>query len=204
MTGFDELLTAVAKLPEPFTVEDLIVAAWQANPERWGMKGHPHPCTNRVKVELFKRGQAGGILSRGYLEPLGTPKNRTYRLTDVGRARLAELNGHASAGNRLPGPLDRLVARCLASPIYTEGPNTAGWWLAQKWWGMAHGVNRCPDLLGHIEQQESLWRQLEQLVEGQSYVLSDGRTVDAGLVRELRNLDRAVWDKFQKRVEVAA
>lgn len=62
------LLAVARTLDGPFTVEQLAVAAWQADPETWGMRGFPYPNLHRTVYLLSGR---VGLVARGKLTRLG-------------------------------------------------------------------------------------------------------------------------------------
>jgi hypothetical protein len=70
-----------------FTVWELVVAAWEADPARWGLPGFEllYPCSNGLKVELYKRNETG---FRNYVKRVG--KNR-YCLLPQGLAAAKKL-----------------------------------------------------------------------------------------------------------------
>lgn len=107
ITVHEKLLLAAATLEDqgnsPFTAEDLVVAAWQLDPEAFGLSGHlddagrpAYPNSNRVFVEIMG---SKPIRKQGLLAKSGT---KTFRLTESGRQRVAEVrsrgNGATSAG----------------------------------------------------------------------------------------------------------
>lgn len=102
----EKLLIAAHRLElsgqRPFSAEDLVVAAWQGYPDTFGLAGHIdaagqplYPDSNRVFAEIMG---AKPIRERGYLEKVG---NKTYQVTETGRARAAELIS-GSAGSQTP------------------------------------------------------------------------------------------------------
>jgi len=74
------ILAAAADLPEPFGLPALVMAAWRARPDRFGLDGYDHPDSNRVNSEVVKMSGPGGTLER-----VGV---RTYRVTPFGRLKL--------------------------------------------------------------------------------------------------------------------
>lgn len=85
-TAADTLLVVAASLPPTFTAADLTVAAWKADPDRFGMpNGHNYPDSHRVSCSLLS---TKGIVGAGLLERVA---RSTYRLTDAGRVAVARL-----------------------------------------------------------------------------------------------------------------
>ena len=61
-----KLLLAECALPQPFSRQELVLAAWTRYPMTFGLKGHhEHPDSNAVLAKLW--GQ-GNLLWRGWLE----------------------------------------------------------------------------------------------------------------------------------------
>ena len=60
------LLEVARALPQPFTIEELVVAAWRAYPHVFGLRGWAgqYPSDNTVKTYLYGR---RGLISRGFL-----------------------------------------------------------------------------------------------------------------------------------------
>lgn len=76
-------LEAAATLPPAFTLNDLTVALWRRDPERWSMAGYPqYPDPNRVKCRVYRR--LTGLLAQGYLERDGW--SNKFKLGEVGAA----------------------------------------------------------------------------------------------------------------------
>ena len=106
VTVHEKLLLAAANLEDagrqPFTAEDLVVAAWELDPETFGLAGHndadgrpAYPNSNRVFVEIMG---SKPIRKQGLLSKAGTKK---FRLTESGRQRVQELRSASNgAGNR--------------------------------------------------------------------------------------------------------
>jgi hypothetical protein len=81
----DLILAAAASLPQPFTREQLAVAAWQLDKRRTGLAGFEdaHPDANKLNANLMGKGR--GLVFRGMLGKDG----KKYWLTPLGRKRLA-------------------------------------------------------------------------------------------------------------------
>lgn len=93
VTKLDLCLRAVAAWEAthegPMPQAEAVLAAWRLDQPGFGMLGHAgrHPCSNRVIMELVK-GVGRGFLVR--------PEEGHYRLTRLGRDRLAELPAEAA------------------------------------------------------------------------------------------------------------
>ncbi|HZT83690.1 MAG TPA: hypothetical protein VFA26_25900 [Gemmataceae bacterium] len=56
------LLRVARTLPQPFTLNDVSVAAWKACPEFFGMRGYPYPDNHKVHFILYGR---RGLIAKG-------------------------------------------------------------------------------------------------------------------------------------------
>ncbi|MBI5516679.1 MAG: hypothetical protein HY909_23040 [Deltaproteobacteria bacterium] len=96
------LVAAVALSPtdgEMFTVEDLVVRAWQLYPDSFGLRGYDgHPDSNRVLAKLSGN---DGLCGMGWLEHL---EARTYRATRKGRAMAKQLTALHAMVHPTPPP----------------------------------------------------------------------------------------------------
>jgi hypothetical protein len=102
----DKLLLAAvkvsdAKLDQDFPAESLVVAAWQEDPQAFGLRGHEdhHPDSNKVYTKIDGR---SGIVTKGWLAKCG---ERRLKLTEAGLARAARLT--VSRDSDLQGKLER-------------------------------------------------------------------------------------------------
>jgi uncharacterized protein YjhX (UPF0386 family) len=84
----DKVLLAVSGLGGVAHKADVAVAAWATDPAAFGLEGHTYPDSHDVNNSLQN------LKGRGLVESAGVSR---YRLTEAGRARVAELqNGGAS------------------------------------------------------------------------------------------------------------
>jgi hypothetical protein len=64
-----ELIRIAAAMPGTFSLDELIIAAWQADPVRFGMFEHPqYPDSHRVKYYCYG---VAGLIHTGHLKKLG-------------------------------------------------------------------------------------------------------------------------------------
>ena len=64
-SGNWHLLMRVAHtIPQPFTLNDISIALWQAHPEVFGMKGHPYPDNHKVHYILYG---TRGLVAQGLI-----------------------------------------------------------------------------------------------------------------------------------------
>lgn len=74
------LLKVAKSLSSPFTLTQLVIAAWQHTPSSFGLPEDEerYPSDNRVRVLLFGR---RGLISRGLLRKV---ENGMYEVTEAG------------------------------------------------------------------------------------------------------------------------
>lgn len=88
LTTFQKLLVALAELKrDPVPHGDLVLAAWKKFPEAFGLRGHEEASASDNAVSAAIYGKRG-VMAKGWAESTG---DRAYRLTDGGRAELAEI-----------------------------------------------------------------------------------------------------------------
>ncbi len=122
LTAPQKILLAARALsdagPEPFTIEQLVVAAWKLDKKAFGLKGFAdkHPNSNVVYSSIM--GQRG-LVFRGYLDQCQGSK--VYTLSDKGRVEA----GRADSGVRAVLPVVQLsredeenLTRLLRSKAY--------------------------------------------------------------------------------------
>jgi hypothetical protein len=64
-TGHWQTLLRVARtLPHPFTLNDISVAVWQADPDFFGMRGYPYPDNHKVHYILYG---TRGLVAKGMI-----------------------------------------------------------------------------------------------------------------------------------------
>lgn len=130
VTVHEKLLLAAAELEEaghqPFTAEDLVVAAWRLDPETFGLAGHndsagrpAYPNSNRVFAEIMG---SKPIRKQGLLAKVGTKK---FRLTESGRQRVKGLRSVLGGSNGQPAAqakasFDRDTSRKLQKLLKTR------------------------------------------------------------------------------------
>lgn len=132
-TAAEALLLAAASLGEEFTEWELTVAAWKADPQRFGMKGFAsrHPDHKRVYCELVKQPERTRWCER--------VRPSVWRITRSGELALQRMK----EGRRMfvppkPCPVETLV-KCLNQPAYLM-------WLADP---------AMPDDAGSVRQFEA-------------------------------------------------
>lgn len=111
----DKLLVAATELEEsgssPFSAEDLVVAAWKAFPETFGLRGHAdekgvplYPDSNRVFAEIMG---SKPVRKRGFLVKVG---QKMYKVTESGHKK-AQALGISRRGNVEAGEAKKTTMR---------------------------------------------------------------------------------------------
>jgi hypothetical protein len=70
------LLRVARTVPQPFTLNDLSVAAWRTHPELFGMKGYPFPDNHRIHYILYG---TRGLIAKGIVRRV---REGLFRLPD--------------------------------------------------------------------------------------------------------------------------
>ncbi len=58
------LLRVARTIPQPFTLNDISVAVWRAQPDFFGMRGYPHPDNHKVHYILYG---SRGLIAKGII-----------------------------------------------------------------------------------------------------------------------------------------
>lgn len=134
---------------KPFTLEDLIVAAWERNRFAWGLRGYEqeHPDGDRLRKEIDSRGAREGTPSTGLVASglLSRVRERIYRLTPAGLAEAAEVVG---AEPDARGKAERVLANSIGAILshsvflmWLKDPNSPKHFRdAGHFWGVAPGT----------------------------------------------------------------
>jgi hypothetical protein len=93
------LLRVARTIPQPFTLNDISVAVWQARPEVFGMRGYPHPDNHKVHYILYG---SRGLIAKGIIKRV---KEGLFRLPDGLDVEALAASGRGPAEDPLPGPV---------------------------------------------------------------------------------------------------
>ena len=74
------LLKVARTIPQPFTLNDISIAVWQACPEFFGMKGYPYPDNHKVHYILYGD---RGLIAKGLIIRVKQGLFRTVDGVDV-------------------------------------------------------------------------------------------------------------------------
>jgi hypothetical protein len=91
------LLRVARTIPQPFTLNDISVAVWQARPEVFGMRGYPHPDNHKVHYILYG---SRGLIAKGIIKRV---KEGLFRLPDGLDVEALAASGRGPAELPLPG-----------------------------------------------------------------------------------------------------
>jgi hypothetical protein len=92
------LLRVARTIPQPFTLNDISVAVWQARPEVFGMRGYPHPDNHKVHYILYG---SRGLIAKGIIKRV---KEGLFRLPDGLDVEALAASGHSPTESGLPEP----------------------------------------------------------------------------------------------------
>jgi hypothetical protein len=78
------LLRVARSIRQPFTLNDVSVAVWQAHPEIFGMKGYPYPDNHKVHYILYG---TRGLIAKGIIQRV---RQGIFRVADGADPQLVE------------------------------------------------------------------------------------------------------------------
>lgn len=220
ITVHEKLLLAADDLEtsgrNPFTAEDLVVAAWRLDPETFGLAGHndpsgrpAYPNSNRVFVEIMG---SKPIRKQGLLAKAGTKK---FRLTESGRQRVREL--HSSLGNASGGPasdakvtFDRDTSRKLQRLLKTRAVeklrgghrDRITFTDASSFWGIT-ARSTAMAFQGRLGDVEGVLRAAEQAAERRPIRFEHGgRAYTRKDIHDLLALHESMLKEFEDHLDV--
>jgi hypothetical protein len=92
------LLRVARTIPQPFTLNDISVAVWRAQPEIFGMRGYPYPDNHKVHYILYG---SRGLIAKGIIKRV---REGLFSLPDgLDVETLAEPGRDLTPG-KIPGP----------------------------------------------------------------------------------------------------
>jgi len=219
LTVVDKLLIATLKLEKKgktqFSVEDLVVAAWESFPDTFGLKGYVddkgvpgYPDSNRVCAEIM--GKSATIRIRGYLDKVG---RKTYQLTESGRELAMILSRGEGKGERLekislsPESL-RHLGSLLNSRIVNKTKSGASskitFFDACMFWGISAG-STAVELSGKLSNLESLLKATRRYI-GQKEMVFDFRkgslTISVEDIDFLEQINAKLQEQFKDELSI--
>jgi hypothetical protein len=210
-TAAQSVLIAAADLAREgkaeFTEWDLTVAAWERDPNRFGLRGYEklHPDHKRVMMEIMGQAKKDNVVRRGWIEKANT--NR-YRITALGQAEAERIVKHTSgdgaAKSRSPqhvyGAIESYVSH-RAFMDYCRNPEEPRTWLgASAFLGLNENT---PSVLEQKLRtvQNAITQALSWMDDEGTNVLQrgpvgGGRTIHRHDVEKLREFVRVVTERF--------
>ncbi len=161
MTLKDTLLAAARTLPSPFTTAQLAVAAWQADPQGFGLDGYKqHPDHNKVVAMLCKHILHQGLLVRSApgLYIVGEPN---------AHARKQRQEARPESVKPVPKKDDNLVQRLVETEVFVlwrdghvRDINVA---MADKFWNVGNGRKNTTEFIDRLDGDDTTNRMLARL-----------------------------------------
>jgi hypothetical protein len=169
LTVHEKLLLAandleVAGKPQ-FTGEDLVVAAWERDPDTFGLSGHPDdatgkprfPNSNRVFAEIMG---SKPLRKQGLIAKTGT---KAFTLTEAGRQRASLLTGRASVNGARKVSLSRETVRDIqklltsraVQKLHSEREDEITFTDASGFWGI-NARSSAMEFAGRTQHVESV------------------------------------------------
>jgi hypothetical protein len=181
----DKLVRAALDLERaghrPFTAEDLVVSAWKAYPDTFGLPGHTgqrgerlYPDSNRVFAEIMG---SKPIRQKGWLMKVG---NKLYQLTEAGRQHGASLSGSESTGaekialgRERREEIERLLRSKAAEKFRNGGADEITFHDACGFWKISAG-SAAIEFTGRFNNIQSLLEAAKQAALGKDFTFRHG------------------------------
>jgi hypothetical protein len=216
LTVHEKLLLAAQDLEDggrsQFSAEDLVVAAWRAYPDTFGLAGYPddkgqpaYPNSNRVFVEIMG---SHPIRKQGLIVKTGT---KTFKLTESGRQRARALKGRAASANgsaKATFSRDAVqeLRKILASRAVEKhrGGRDADVTFhdASSLWGIS-ARSTAMEFQGRLGQVEGVLREAEQATaKGPIELEHGGPTYSRKDVQDLVALHKSLLERFADEIAV--
>ena len=218
LTVHEKLLLAAAALEDDrhnaFTAEDLVVAAWQYDPETFGLAGHPdsdgrpaYPNSNRVFVEIMG---SKPIRKQGLLAKAGTKR---FRLTESGRQRVAQLvvrdrSDEPETGARVSFSRDtqrkllKLLGARAVEKMRAGRAEDITFHDASSFWGIS-ARSTAMTFQGRLGDVEGVLRAAEQAAEGRPIRFEHGgRAYTKEDIAQLRDLHTSMLERFASQLDI--
>lgn len=193
----------LTRTASPFSVQALVIAAWRAHPDTFGLKGYERQSASDNKVIVALSGSSG-MVARGWLSRDG---DGLIAITQAGR-KVLELDGAPSPKRRQSLSInghDRFLVRAMGSAAlrkFSEDKQAICFVEALSFWGVTEGM-----LPGQIAGKLLLMRDelshLERYFESHEIAtISSGRAVTVADVRVLGHLHEWLEGKFANRLKL--
>jgi hypothetical protein len=191
-----KLLRAAAELSRrgpTFSAEELAVAAWESDPQAFGLKGFSelHPNYNKVLVLLMG---TKGLIARGYLKK---EAQKLYSVTEKGR--MVQKHTPQEPGTRLTREQERQLLHLLNSEalekVVSCPASDLNFTDCLAFWGVTE-VASPGDIRAKIAAQENLVETLEPLLEERDITLSNGRSIRGADLEQVRRTAETIQVRF--------
>jgi hypothetical protein len=220
VTVHEKLLLAAAGLEDggksTFTAEDLVVAAWELDPETFGLAGHldhngrpAYPNSNRVFVEIMG---SHPIRKQGLLAKAGT---KTFRLTESGRQRVAQLRTQLRGAGDQPSAdakvsfsrdtsrmLRKLLATRAVEKLRSGRRDDITFTDASSFWGIT-ARSSAMTLQGRLGDVEGVLRAAEKASDQRPIRFQHaGKAYTSDDIGELLALHKSMLEEFEEHLDV--
>lgn len=190
-----------------FTEWDLTIAAWNRDPNRFGLRGYEqdHPDHKRVMMEIMGQTKKDNPIRRGWMEKAGT--NR-YRITPLGVAEAERLTGRvgttSTAKMRSPQAVYDAVEPYMSHPVfvsYSRDPEEPRTWLGASAF-LSLSENTAVHLMDRLRRiQDAAAQALDWMSEeGQDTLqrgpVGGGRTFRRSDLEKLSQFVKVLEDRF--------
>jgi hypothetical protein len=191
----------------PFSAEALIVAAWQAFPRTFGLKGYTdqYPDSNKVLSSIMGE---KGLARRGWLVKMG---QKLYNLTRDGRHMVRKILQQeeaaepAAEATRLGRDHERFLVGLLDSTAVQKFEENRKQEVtfadACRFWSITENM-KGEALDARLTQFEATLTDLDRELSQADAELSNGRAVSAGDLRVLNNIHRYMEDRFGRHLNL--
>jgi hypothetical protein len=207
----EKILLAAHQLDQqgqsPFSAEALIVAAWQQFPRAFGLKGYAdqYPDSNKVLTSIMGE---KGLARRGWLVKMG---QKLYAMTRDGKHAVRRLLQQESEPaepaptTRLRPELERQLISLLDSTAVQKfeerRKNELTFADACRFWNVTENM-RGDALDNQFNKFDKELIELERIIAVNEIELSNGRMVNPGDIRVLRNIHHYMEDRFSRHLNL--
>jgi hypothetical protein len=209
----DKLVVAAHRLTangkSPFTAEDLVVAAWRAYPDTFGLPGYSgadgssmYPDSNRVFAEIMG---TKPVRQRGYLVKVG---NKLYQLTEAGTHYAGGLQSQATGTEKvglardLKDELERLMKAKASEKFRTGRVDEITFHDACGFWKIS-ARSTAIEFTGRYNNIERLLASASTSTEEKNIVLRlGGDTITRNNVANLQELHHFMRERFATELDV--
>ena len=214
-TAAQDILLAAADLADKgrkeFSEWELTVAAWQRDPNRFGLRGFEseHPDHKRVMTEIMGQSKKDNPVRRRFIEKT---RPNYYRITDLGGAEAASLSGTSSTQStsaRSPMHTYDAIAGFADSPSFrawvSNKDEPRSWLGAAAFLGLAR--NTANELNDRMRAVETAVRQAKEWCEGARRdaitrgVHGGSRPIPLNEMEQLLEFLSALRSRFARQIE---